>query len=112
MKGARYRQMERLVWATVGAAPTERRIHLERNNVTVRVQELGEQGPAVLFVHGASAGGSCWAHLAARLQGFRCVVIDRPGTGLSDAVDAKTFDDDSLPRLADTLVIDVLDALA
>jgi len=85
-------------------------VHLKRNDVTVRVQEVGE-GLAVVFVHGANVCGSSWATLAGALRGFRCILLDRPGTGLSDPL--KTgLDADSLPRFADTLVIDLLDAVA
>ena len=46
--------------------------------------ELHGEGPAVVFIHGASNGGSSWASLVARLDGFRCIMLDRPGCGLSD----------------------------
>ncbi len=48
----------------------------------MRVLEVGE-GVPVLFVHGASSGGSSWAPLVACLSGFRCILLDRPGFGLS-----------------------------
>src|SRR3990172_2350070 len=110
MDEARYRQAERRLWEWVGVTPTDLRVHLKRNDVTVRVQEVDE-GPAVVFVHGANVCGSSWATLAGALRGFRCILLDRPGTGLSDPL--KTgLDADSLPRFADTLVIDLLDAVA
>jgi pimeloyl-ACP methyl ester carboxylesterase len=90
--------------------PTEQRLYLGRTGVTVRIQEVG-QGPAVVFVHGASNSGSSWAPLVSRLEGFRCVMLDRPGCGLSDPV-ATRFDDlERLGAFADTLVVDVLDAM-
>ena len=79
----RYRESERRLWQSLGVAPTEQRVRLPRIGVTVRVQELG-QGPAVVFVHGGSNSGTSWAQLAAQLSGFRCVMLDRPGCGLSD----------------------------
>jgi len=84
-------------------------LHLQRNDVDVRIQELGD-GPAVVFLHGANTSGSSWAALAARLAGFRCIVLDRPGTGLSRPL-VPALDGRSLERFGDTLVIDVLDAL-
>jgi pimeloyl-ACP methyl ester carboxylesterase len=105
----RYREAERRLWESIGATPAERRLHLERNDITVRVQELGE-GPAVLFVHGGSTSGASWAGLAARLEGFRCIILDRPGTGLSQPL-ATELDAQGLSRFGETLVIDVLDAL-
>ncbi len=109
MDEARYREAERLLWEWVGVTPTEQRLHLERTGVTVRVQEVGE-GPPVVFVHGASISGSSWATLAARLAAFRCILLDRPGCGLSDPLNV-VLDPESLPGIGDSLLVDVLDAL-
>ena len=107
----RYREAERRLWESVGVRPTEHRVHLGRTGVTVRVQEVG-QGPTVVLVHGASNSGSSWAPLVARLDGFRCVMLDRPGCGLSDPL-ATGFDDvERLGAFAETLVVDLLDAMA
>ena len=105
-----FRNVEQRLWHSVGVAPTERRLQLARHSCAVRVQEVGE-GPAVLFVHGASNGGSSWASLVARLDGFRCILLDRPGCGLSDPLAARIGGIDELERYADTLIPDVLDAL-
>ena len=40
----------------------------------------------MLFVHGTAGPGS-WPALIRELSGFRCLVLDRPGWGLSSAVD-------------------------
>ena len=104
-----YRTAERRLWDAVGARPIERRIHLERIGVDVRVQEIG-QGPPVLFIHGVATSGVSWAGLAARARGFRCLILDRPGTGLSQALD-RPVDPTTLAAMADVLVADVLDAL-
>lgn len=110
MDETRYREAERRLWESLGLFPTEQRVHLEHSGVTIRVQEVGE-GPAVVFVHGASNSGASWAPLVARVEGFRCVIMDRPGAGLS-APPTTVFDDaESLVTFADTLVIDVLDAM-
>lgn len=109
MDEQRYREVETRFWASVGLAPTERRLELERNGAAVRVQEVGD-GPPAIFLHGANTSGLSWAALAARMTGFRCILVDRPGTGLSDPL-PYTLDATSLPRMADSLVVDVLDAL-
>lgn len=109
MNEERYREVERRLWASVGAAPVERRLHLERNRVSVRVQEVGD-GPPAIFIHGANTSGLSWAGLAAWMTGFRCILLDRPGTGLSDPL-PYSLDAQSLPRMADTLIVDILDAL-
>jgi pimeloyl-ACP methyl ester carboxylesterase len=110
MNQLRYRQAERRLWESVGVTPIEQRLHLGRIGVTVRVQEVG-RGPAVVFVHGASNSGSSWAPLVARLDGFRRVVVDRPGCGLSDPLAARFHDVEGLNAFADTLIVDVLDAM-
>ena len=109
MDEARYREGERRLWESVGLTPTEQRLPLRRTGVTVRVLEVGE-GPPVLFVHGAGVSGSSWATLAGHLREFRCILLDRPGTGLSDPL-TTPLDADSLPRIGDSLLVDVLDAL-
>jgi 2-hydroxy-6-oxonona-2,4-dienedioate hydrolase len=104
-----YRAAERRLWQSIGVRPTEHRIHLERIGVDVRIQELGS-GPPVLFIHGVATSGVSWAALAARAKGFRCLVLDRPGTGLSEPL-GRPVDPITLAEMADVLVADVLDAL-
>jgi 2-hydroxy-6-oxonona-2,4-dienedioate hydrolase len=104
-----YRAAEQRLWRSIGVDPVERSIHLVRNDVEVRIQEIGA-GPPVLFIHGANTSGASWATLAAKVAGFRCLILDRPGTGLSQPI-ARRIDTSSLPEIADTLVVDILDAL-
>ncbi|MGH2811731.1 MAG: alpha/beta fold hydrolase [Actinomycetota bacterium] len=106
---ARYREAEGRLWESVGVTASEQMVRLKRNAVTVRIQEIGD-GPPVVFLHGANSSGSSWASLAARLEGFRRIVLDRPGTGLSGPLD-KVLDTETLPEFAETVVIDLLDAL-
>ena len=110
MNEDRYRHAERALWASTGATPTERTIALRRTGTSVRIQEVGA-GPAVIFVHGAANGGTSWASLVARLDGFRCIVIDRPGCGLSPRSAVRHDDVAALGAFADDLVVDVLDAV-
>jgi 2-hydroxy-6-oxonona-2,4-dienedioate hydrolase len=109
MDEQRYRDAERRLWDATGASPIEHRVHLRRNDVEVRVQEVGT-GPPVLFIHGGpGANGAVFAELAARLPQLRCLLLDRPGTGLSGP---HPLTDVAAVRLeAETLVADVLDAL-
>ena len=106
----RYREAEQRLWQWAGMAPTERRLELARSGATVRVQEAGE-GPPVVFVHGASNGGASWATLVNRLDGFRCILLDRPGCCLSPPLGTRFDDVERLASFADALVVDVLDAL-
>ena len=84
--------------------------HLGRLGTAVRVQEVGV-GPAVLFVHGGAASGANWAPLVAELDGYRCVLLDRPGCGLSEPTSADLTRLDRFGRFAGDLVTDVLDGL-
>ena len=106
----RYREAERRWFAHEGVAPVERRVHLDQLDVDVRVLEVGEGAPT-LFVHaGGPNSGSTWIQLAARMSGLRCLLLDRPGAGLSAAL-PEPVRPHNLRRFADTLIVDVLDAL-
>lgn len=109
MDEAIYREAEAAWWRAVGGAPTEHLLILDRPHVQVRVQAVGE-GPPVLFVHGAATAGACFADLAAALPEYRCLLLDRPGCGLSEPV-VPPPGLEGLPDLADALVVSVLDAL-
>ncbi len=106
----RFRDAERRLWESVDVVPTERRLHLARTDCDVRIQEFGE-GPAVVFVHGASNGGSSWASLVARLADFRCIMLDRPGCGLSERLPTRPDGTEGINAYADALIPDLLDAL-
>ena len=86
----RYRQTERELWDHYGLEPTERFIKLESPGVRLRVLEIGS-GEPVVFVHGTVGPGS-WPVLVRELSGFRCFVIDRPGWGLSSAIDFSKYE--------------------
>ena len=101
--------MEARYWAAVGVTPAEERVELPVSAVQVRVQTTGT-GPAVLFVHGGSTSGTGWAPLAARLPGFQCLLLDRPGCGLSDPLPRPKRSMAEFEPFADGLVVEVLDA--
>jgi 2-hydroxy-6-oxonona-2,4-dienedioate hydrolase len=104
-----YRDSERRLWEELGTTPQEHWIHLVRNDVDVRVLEIGD-GPPVVFVHGGpGVAGAVWAGVAARLPEFRCLLVDRPGTGLSAV--QPLVDAAAVRRQAQEMLVDVLDAL-
>ena len=80
-----YREAERRLWKHHRLEPTERFLDLETQAVRVRVLEVGS-GEPLLFVHGTVGQGS-WASLIRELPGFRSIVLERPGWGLSSALD-------------------------
>ena len=106
---ARFQEAERRLWSLTGVSPRERRVRLARLGVTVRVQEVGAGHP-VVFVHGGSNAGSSWARLAARLPGQRCLLLDRPGCGLSEPLTGR-LDAEGQWEVAHTQIVDLLDAL-
>ncbi len=105
-----YRSAERALWEAVGSQPTEQTLSLDRTRTTIRVQTVG-QGTPVVFIHGASNAGTSWASLAARMPDFRCVLVDRPGCGLSARLDRSLLDMAALDSYADDFTADVLDAI-
>src|SRR3954471_14180783 len=105
-----YRQAEQRVWAKLGVVPVDRQITLASGS-KVRVQEVGD-GPPVVFIHGVNVAGASWCQLAARLDGFRCILVDRPGCGLSDRiVGSPRRDLSSVEAYADRLLPELLDGL-
>lgn len=111
MDEQRYRQAERELWAHWGVEPTEHWVQYGTSGPRLRVLDTGDPaGSPVLFVHGASVAGSCWVDLASRLQDHRCLLLDRPGCGLSEPVRPPLSLPD-LADLADRLLVAVLDGL-
>ncbi|WP_309573015.1 alpha/beta fold hydrolase [Deinococcus sp.] len=82
-----YRRAEQALWQQYGLDPDEQFLDFTAGGGRVRVQSVDE-GPPVVFVHGNPNAGAIWAplvaHLAGRPAGLRCVLIDRPGCGLSE----------------------------
>lgn len=110
MKGVApaYREAESQLWAAhVGETPLERYLTLATVGLRVRLLEYGE-GPTLLFLHGGPNAASTWAPLVGHLSGFHCLMLDRPGCGLSEPPDKP-------PRRVRAFIVqailDTLDAL-
>lgn len=105
-----YVEAERRLWEHVGVMPAERVVTLASGG-RVRVQEVGD-GPPFVLLHGGSISGASWATLAAALVGVRCILVDRPGCGLSEPIVCGPLRDlSAVQRYADHLLGDLLDAL-
>lgn len=105
-----YLDAERRLWEHVGETPIERVVTLASGG-RLRVQEVGE-GPPFVLLHGGSISGASWATLAAALDGVRCILVDRPGCGLSEPIVGGPLRNlHAVERYADHLLGDVLDAL-
>jgi 2-hydroxy-6-oxonona-2,4-dienedioate hydrolase len=103
----RYREAEAALWASVGLTPSEHPVQLAATGTQVRVQGVGT-GMPVLFIHGGTNAGSTWAGMLPHLEGLRCLLVDRPGTGLSDPYPITAA---NLPRIGARFVSDILDGL-
>ncbi len=115
MDEQRYRAAEAAVWDHWGVVPDERWVRLPSTGTRVRVLEAGHGAPTLL-VHGAAIAGTSWADLVSRLAARgdakprRCIVIDRPGCGLSEPLPTPPGLD-GLPAHAASLLVEVLDEL-
>ena len=103
---AEFLEAERALWAHHGLAPREIFVDVDAPRCRLRVLEIGS-GEPVLLVHGTVGPGS-WASLAPELDGFRLLVLDRPGWGLSTPVDFRGAD---YGRCVGELLRGTLDAL-
>jgi 2-hydroxy-6-oxonona-2,4-dienedioate hydrolase len=99
---ARYREAELHLWHSVGLEPKEHRVRVR--DASVRVQEIGSGDP-VLFIHGGPSAGSNWAGLLRHFSGFRALVVDRPGTGLSEPTPVTV---ETMPDFGADFVTDIL----
>jgi len=102
----RYLAAETRLWQHYRLAPRERFVDIARPRARLRVLEAGS-GPPVLFIHGTVGPGS-WPSLVAGMPGFRSLVLDRPGWGLSTPVE---FPRGGYRAYVANLVAAVLDAL-
>ncbi|MDJ0498311.1 MAG: alpha/beta hydrolase [Acidimicrobiia bacterium] len=106
MNEAAYRAAESALWKSVGVVPTERSIRLATIGTDVRIQEVGS-GPTTLLLHGSPSSGAGWAHLVPHLADRRTVMIDLPGTGLSEPLGSSVTASEYFRHI----VVDCLDAL-
>jgi len=108
-KPERYRRAERALFAAAGIDAREHRIPLPRLGVTARVHDIGEGTPTV-FPPGGPNAAATWAYLAGACDGLRCLLVDRPGTGLSKPPPVIP-NAASLPGYVEQLTVDILDGL-
>jgi pimeloyl-ACP methyl ester carboxylesterase len=107
MNEAKYRAAEDKFWQSANLQRSEHWVELKSTGTRVRVQETGE-GQPVLFIHGGPNSGSTWVPLIKDMPGFRCLVVDRPGTGLSEQYPVRAA---NLPDFGASFIGDVLNGL-
>ncbi|MDH3518674.1 MAG: alpha/beta hydrolase, partial [Acidimicrobiia bacterium] len=106
---AAYRDLENRLWEFCGVARTgEHMVTIPVTGTKVRVQEVGD-GPPVLYLHGSPNSGSTWVPILPFMAGFRSLLVDRPGTGLSEPAPISSLEE--VNRLADRMVVEVMDGL-
>lgn len=104
-RAERYEEAERALWDHYGVTPSERFIELESPAARLRVLEVGT-GEPVVFVHGTI--GPAWPPLVRELSDFRCLMLERPGWGLSSPID---FSKHEYKRVVADVLRGALDAL-
>jgi pimeloyl-ACP methyl ester carboxylesterase len=102
-----YRRAERALWSEYGLEPSERFVEVESPAVRLRIQEVGS-GEPIVFVHGGLWPAVALAPLVRELPGYRCILLDRPGCGLSSPVDWRKRD---VQTVASEVMGGVVDAL-
>ena len=102
-----YRRAEVALWSHYGLEPREHFVTTGSPSARLRVVEVGSGDP-VLFVPGTAGTGPYLGALIRELGEFRCLVMDRPGWGLSSPVDYSQHD---FGMLTAGLLKDVLDGL-
>lgn len=107
---AAYEAAEQAFLTSEGVEADVQYVELARLGGQVRVLTAGD-GPPVVFVPGAMSTGAVFAGLVGRLSGFRCLMLERPGTGLSAPLSPPPTDLAAQQAAADTLLVDLFDGL-
>ncbi len=103
----RYRSAEKALFQAHGLAKEEHFVEIPSLGIRVRVQVAGK-GTPLLFVHGGPNAGSTWAALVSLLPDFQCMLLDRPGCGLSEPLDVANLSASVLTHWITTILDTVL----
>jgi len=79
----RYRRLQTAALKSRKLDYTERDVDVARLRLRAHVIETG-RGEPLLLIHGGNGVGAHWVPLMTRLGGWRMIVPDRPGCGLTD----------------------------
>ena len=82
-----YRAAEADLFAQYGVYVREHIVSMPSPATSIRVLEVGSGEPTV-FIHGSPNDAATWIPLAAQLPGLRCLLLERPGAGLSEPVES------------------------
>ncbi|MCF7803872.1 MAG: alpha/beta hydrolase [Candidatus Marinimicrobia bacterium] len=81
----RYRDSEKQLFRHYDLSPVEHTIRLKDPDLRLRALEQGT-GPPLILVPGGNGEAVSYVRLMRELQGWRVITFDRPGGGMSDAV--------------------------
>jgi pimeloyl-ACP methyl ester carboxylesterase len=81
----RIREAEAQLFARSGLWPEESFLDLPSAKVRLRVLSVGE-GPPLVMLHGVALAAAVWAPWLADLAGYRALLVELPGHGLSGPV--------------------------
>ena len=81
-----YRAAEADLFAEYGVDVQEHIVSMPAPATSIRVLEFGSGEPTI-FIHGSPNDAATWIPLAAQLPGLRCLILERPGAGLSDPLE-------------------------
>ena len=84
----KYRDSEKNYFEECRVQVDEHFIEIKELSIRMRVLTTGNGSP-LLFVHGAPASGAIWMPLVMHLKGYKNIIIDRPGCGLSEKTSYK-----------------------
>jgi pimeloyl-ACP methyl ester carboxylesterase len=88
---ARFLEAEAHVFARYALEPQMLELELAEPALNVRALETGK-GEPVLLLHGITLCAAHWASVMAHLGSLRCIAIDMPGHGGSDALNYRSAD--------------------
>ena len=107
-KVSKYRDSEKKYFEDCRVQVNEDFIEIKELSIRIRVLTAGN-GPPLLFVHGAPAAGAIWMPLISNLQGYKNIIIDRPGCGMSEKTNHKNLSRDQLQFIMVSTIDAVLD---
>lgn len=101
---------EQALLASEGVEATAHEVPLDRLESSARVLIAGD-GPPVLFVPGLMTTGPVFAGLVGQLSNFRCIMVERPGSGLSPMLPSPPDTLELQRKVRADFLVDILDGL-
>jgi pimeloyl-ACP methyl ester carboxylesterase len=103
----RIREAEDSLFASYDLKSNESFVELPSSKLRLRVLSVGS-GPDLVLLHGVSLAAAIWAPLLNELRGYRALLVELPGHGLSDPF---TYRVGSVRAQSIELLDDLFDAL-